>query len=95
VQGIQRVDFDEIATLSASISTAAETMQATLDRMNGNLETLRTAFTGEAADAYQVAKEKWTLQMTEMTLFLSTISNAAASAGKALAATEAGIIKSL
>lgn len=92
---IQRVSFDSIATLSLSLADASEGIQQTLDRMDGSLAPLRAEFTGEAAEAYQVAKAKWTSQMVEMTDFLASISRAAASAGKALSAAEASIVKSL
>ena len=88
------VNFEDIAVLASSLSSASEGMQRTLDQLESNLDPLRTQFTGEAADAYQLAKAKWASQMTQMTAFLGSISNAAASAGKAYTATERDIAKS-
>ena len=88
------VNFESIAGLASSLASASEGMQQTLDQLESNLDPLGTQFTGEAAEAYQLAKAKWTGQMTQMTAFLGSISNAAASAGKAYTAAESDIAKS-
>ena len=88
------VNFESIAGLASSLASASDGMEQTLHQLESNLDPLRTQFTGAAADAYQLAKAKWTAQMTEMTAFLASISNAAASAGKAYTAAESDIAKS-
>jgi early secretory antigenic target protein ESAT-6 len=88
------VNFESIAGLASSLGSASDGMQQTLDQLEANLDPLRTQFTGEAAEAYQIAKAKWASQMTQMTAFLASISNAAASAGKAYTATERDIANS-
>lgn len=95
MHGIQRVDFEKLDALSLSLARASREMSTTLTTMDLNLSHLQSQFTGEAANAYQRAKAQWSVQMAEMTAYLGTISEAAASAKSALSSTESKIITKL
>jgi WXG100 family type VII secretion target len=95
MQHSQKVDFDGLQVLSHSLSISAKNMGDILQEMDEQLMPLRSQWTGEAADAYQVAKAKWTGQMRDMTAFLATISRAVEHSKSKFSGAEDGFVKQL
>lgn len=84
----QKVDFDKLTAVAESLSQSSDSMSQTLTAMDDDLAFLQTAFTGDAADAYQVARAAYEKQMQEMTSFLASIAFATDSASRAFRAAE-------
>jgi 6 kDa early secretory antigenic target len=87
---VQKVDFDSLNGLAASIGSAARGISRELENLEATAETLRPQWTGEAADAYELARSQWHQQLGQMTSFLDRIATATIASGNALAAVESG-----
>ena len=83
-----KVDFGGVSTAAADISTGANSISSTLDTMDSQLQPLRQAWTGEASQAYEVAKTKWTTALSDMKALLADISTAVDQGGQDYQATE-------
>ena len=69
-----KVNYGALSTASADINTGATGIQNPLDQMDSELQQLQTNWEGDAQQAYQVAKAKWTEGMTGMRDVLARIS---------------------
>lgn len=84
-----KVDFGGVSTAAADISTGANSIAAALDTMDSQLQPLRQAWTGEASQAYEVAKSKWSTALTDMKALLTDIGSAVDQGGQDYQSTEA------
>lgn len=83
-----RVNFGAIATAAADIQSGANEVQSTLDTMDQQLQPLRANWTGEASQAYEAAKAKWTTAITDMKTLLADIGREVQTGGEDYQATE-------
>ncbi|MFW6773554.1 WXG100 family type VII secretion target [Nocardioides sp. CPCC 205120] len=60
------VDHGALETASADLVGAARGIEARLDRLEGELAPLQSEWSGQAQEAYRVAKARWDAAMTEM-----------------------------
>lgn len=83
-----KVDFGGVSTATADISTGANAISAALDAMDSQLQPLRQAWTGEASQAYEVAKSKWNSALSDMKALLTDIGSAVDQGGQDYQQTE-------
>lgn len=67
------IDFGRMDALTASIAQANKNIQGTLTRLDEDVSSLRSAWTGEASDAYDKAHREWTALLAELNRVLAEI----------------------
>jgi len=85
---MQRVDFASLRQLENGLQKCSTAIGDELQQLDDRVASLRSSWTGEAAEAYHVAREKWTTQMAEMNAFLARISAAVGTTEAAYTETE-------
>lgn len=75
-----RVNYGALDGASSDLSSGATNIQSALDTMDAELQQLKTNWEGDAQQAYETAKAKWTAGMTGMKDVLAKISQLVAEA---------------
>ena len=75
-----RVNHGALNTASADLATGGQNIQSALDTMDAELQQLKTNWEGDAQQAYEVAKARWTEGMQGMRAVLADISRMVAQA---------------
>ena len=70
-----RVNHAGLDTAAEDLSTAVKAIDDRLNRLEGELAPLRSDWTGNAQNAYEVAKAKWDGAMQDMKSLLADTSN--------------------
>ena len=68
------IDFGRMDALTASIAQANQNIQGALTRLDDDVRALRSAWTGDASDAYDTAHTEWTATLAELNAVLADIS---------------------
>jgi len=70
MNGGYKVDFNAVGTAGSDLGTAANNIDQKLGDMENLLRPLQQDWTGEASDAYIVAKGQWSKAINEMKAIL-------------------------
>lgn len=88
--GMMKVGFGQLEAGAADIQSAAARIDARLNELEGQLNALRGDWTGQASEAYQVAKKQWDTAMADMRQLLAGLGQAVSQSNQDYQATERG-----
>jgi early secretory antigenic target protein ESAT-6 len=88
-----KVNFAEVETAGANITSTFGKMTQELDTLKSNLAPLAAAYTGEAQEAWFAVQKDWDNSMAELAQVLSSIGTAVSQAAQDYAMTEGGVKK--
>ncbi|MDN6429868.1 MAG: WXG100 family type VII secretion target [Propionibacterium sp.] len=77
-----KVNYGTLDGASQDLSTGATHIQGALDTMDQELQQLKSNWEGDAQQAYEVAKQRWTEGMNGMRDVLAKISQLVATANQ-------------
>ncbi len=70
------VNFDGLATIAMDIQSSAGRIETRLAQLDSDLRPLRSAWTGDAALAYERGRAEWTQAISDMKSMLSEVGRA-------------------
>lgn len=68
------VQTGQVIALSGQIRNGSQQIRNEIERLEGEVAKLRSAWSGESQQAYDVAQRKWTQSLNEMQSLLERIS---------------------
>ena len=72
------IDFGRMESLTQAISAANQNIRSALTRLDDEALALRSAWSGDASDAYDKAHREWTATLAELNAVLAEITRTTA-----------------
>lgn len=82
------VSFGAMSTGAADYASVYQSLNSTLQTLQGELQSTLSTWTGEAQSAYYAAKAKWDAAAADMATVVNSLSNVVSTAGENYVTTE-------
>jgi WXG100 family type VII secretion target len=83
-----KVNFGGLSTAAADIQAGANNVESRLAELERALQPLRANWSGEASNAYEAARTKWSAALTDMKALLADIGRSVSTSGDDYQSTE-------